>query len=81
MVTPKLAFQPDGTGHSEQAIAPFIRHIREVNAGGDPEFQDVVFTYIIHWLAYLVQFPRKKPGVALVNVGSRAAERVLFSHS
>ncbi len=37
VVTPKLAFQPDGTGHSEEAIAPFVHHIREVNAGGDSE--------------------------------------------
>lgn len=58
-----LALQPDPNGCCERIVA----HIRDVIAAGN----DAHFTYIIGWLADLVQNPGRKPGVALVLRGGK----------
>ena len=44
-----------------------VRHIREVVCSGD----DVAFTYLMGWLAHMVQRPGEKPGVAVVLRGKK----------
>lgn len=55
------AVEPEG----EASCALFLFHIRDVVCAGDP----ALATYLLGYLAYLVQHPAEKPGVALVLRG------------
>lgn len=53
----------------------FLGHIRGNIAGGDPE----VYTYIIAWLANLIQAPMDRPGVALAMTGKQGTGKGVFA--
>lgn len=55
---------------------PITNFIRDIIANGD----EVVYNFIILWLAHLVQRPWERPGTALVLYGDGGAGKGTFSH-
>jgi len=62
---PGLAVNPSTEGSCDL----FLTHIRDVVANGD----EVIYRWVINWLASIVQLPQKLPGTALVLRGSQGA--------
>jgi len=59
------AVEPDPAASCER----FLNHLRHVVCNGDAEQS----TYLLGWLAHMVQRPDEKPGVALVLRGAKGA--------
>jgi hypothetical protein len=56
------------------AVAPFLRHMKEAIAGGDHD----VFRYHLKWLAHMIQKPWEKPEIALVIIGKEGCGKGRF---
>lgn len=54
--------------------APFFDHLKYVLCAGD----DIVYRYVVQWLAHMFQHPSVKPGTALVMVSEPGAGKNIF---
>ena len=72
---------------SKGSCGKFLWHLRHIICAGDND----QYTYLLGWLAHMVQFPADKPGVALVvrgikgsgkdTVGEYVAELIAHRHA
>lgn len=56
-------------------IELFLKHVREIIASGN----EVVYKYIISWIAYLIQNPGKKTKTCLLLIGKHGVGKTIFT--
>ena len=56
-------------------IELFLNHVREIIASGN----DVMYKYIISWIAYLIQNPGKKTKTCLLLIGDHGVGKTIFT--
>jgi hypothetical protein len=85
----RVVFQPAGCSDNEYnlwrgfAVTPlpgdcslYLAHIRNVICQNDP----ILFTYVIAWMAQIIQKPSELCGTALVLRGKQGAGKGMFAH-
>lgn len=57
-------------------IEIFLNHVREIIASGN----EIVYKYIISWIAYLIQNPGKKTKTCLLLIGKHRVGKTIFTN-
>ena len=58
-------------------ISPFLDHIKNIIANGD----DILYKYILAWVAFIVQNPGKKTNTCLLILGDERASKKIFTNA
>lgn len=56
-------------------IEIFLNYVREIIASND----EIIYNYIISWIAYLIQNPREKMRIDLVLIGNQGVCKTIFT--
>lgn len=63
---------------NREIVKPYLKHINNVLCCEDEKGEPVLYTYVINWLAHLVQKPEEKPEVALGLLGEQGTGKGQF---
>lgn len=60
---------------NDELVQPYLTHIKEIIANND----NVIYEYILNWLAQLIQQPVEKIGTVLVIIGGCGTGKNMFT--